>query len=204
MNYPLAKPIQEWIAAGRIDGIDFVEQFVHAYTRYSKNVNDGMMTLLDSHDTQRIINCADYDQQKVDMCFALLSTVPGSICFYYGSEIYLQGEDDPDNRRPMIWGEVASESNLKQLISLRNEYSAMGSSGDYAFLYYDNSTVMFKKYSQTETIYFLFNTQESQQVELPHEMKNKSYLNLMDQTRIELSETIMLENYSYYILLEKY
>lgn len=203
MNYPLAKPIQEWIAAGRIDGIDFVEQFVHAYTRYSKNVNDGMMTLLDSHDTQRIINCADYDQQKVDMCFALLSTVPGSICFYYGSEIYLQGEEDPDNRRPMIWGEVASESNLKQLISLRNEYSAMGSSGDYAFLYYDNSTVMFKKYSQTETIYFLFNTQESQQVELPHEMKNKSYLNLMDQTRIELSETIMLENYSYYILLEK-
>ena len=80
----------------------------------------------------------------------------------------------------------------------------MGSSGDYAFIYYDNSTVMFKKYSQTETIYFLFNTQESQQVELPHEMKNKSYLNLMDQTRIELSETIMLENYSYYILLEKY
>ena len=36
MNYPLAKPIQEWIAAERIDGMEFLEEFIHAYTRYPK------------------------------------------------------------------------------------------------------------------------------------------------------------------------
>lgn len=203
MNYPLAKPIQEWLAAGRINGIDFVEQFVQAYTRYPKNVNAAMMTLLDSHDTQRITSCAKNNQQKVDMCFALLATVPGSICFYYGSEIYLQGEEDPDNRRPMNWQENQAQSNLKSLINLRKEYPVFGSAGEYDFLYYDQSTVVFKKYSQVETIYFIFNTQNSKNVKLPAEMQKKSFVDLMDNTIIELSEELLVESFNYFILLEK-
>jgi len=131
MNYPLAKPIQEWLATERIDGIEFKEEFVHALMRYGENQNLGMMTLLDSYDTTRITSWASKNHQKTDMCFVMLITVPGSICFYYGSEIYMPGLEDPDNRRCMQWEDVITKTHLSQFIQLRKEYPEIGSHGKY-------------------------------------------------------------------------
>ena len=199
MNYPLAKPIQEWIATERISGQDFVEQFVNAYTRYPKNQNFGMMTLLDSHDTPRITTQAQGDPRKVDMCFALLATTPGSVCFYYGSEIYLAGEDDPDNRRCMDWEKPAT-SNLSQLTALRKQYPAFGFTGDYAFLLATDATVIFKKSTPEETLYFLFNTKGTNQISLPAEMQDTRFSDLIEQTAVQLDKTLQLAPYSYLIL----
>lgn len=199
MNYPLAKPIQEWIATERIDGHDFLEQFVHAYTRYPKNQNLGMMTLLDSHDTPRIMTSAQNDPRKVDMCFALLATTPGSICFYYGSEIYLQGEDDPDNRRCMD-REERPTSNLAQLTRLRKAHPTMGYAGDYDFLSVTANTIIFKKVSDNEILYFIFNTQGTNEVTLPTEMQDQTFNECIQQQIVTLNKHLIVEEYSYLIL----
>ena len=55
-------------------------------------------------------------------------TMPGSACIYYGTEIALEGGDDPDCRRPMPWhrieaGEFAGErKTCADLIALRRQY----------------------------------------------------------------------------------
>lgn len=202
MNYPLAKPIQEWLATERLNGYEFLEQFVHAYTRYPKNQNLGMMTLLDSHDTPRIITSAQNDYRKVDMCFALLATTPGSICFYYGSEIYLQGEDDPDNRRCMNW-EVTPTGNIAQLTQLRKKYPTIGYAGEYDFLSVTDYTIIFKKYSIDETIYFVFHTKGRETVDVPKEMQGQTFVELIHSQQIPLSEQFQLDEYSY-MILKKY
>ncbi|WP_207942375.1 cyclomaltodextrinase/maltogenic alpha-amylase/neopullulanase [Enterococcus sp. DIV2402] len=199
MNYPLAKPIQEWLATERLNGYEFLEQFVHAYTRYPKNQNLGMMTLLDSHDTPRIITSAQNDYRKVDMCFALLATTPGSICFYYGSEIYLQGEDDPDNRRCMNW-EVTPTSNIAKLTQLRKNYPTVGYAGEYDFLSVTDYTIIFKKCSIDETIYFVFHTKGRETVDVPKEMQGQTFVELIHSQLIPLSEQLQLDEYSYLIL----
>jgi len=199
MNYPLAKPIQEWVATERINGKDFVEQFVHAYTRYPKNQNFGMMTLLDSHDTPRITTNAGNDFRKVDMCFALLATTPGSVCYYYGSEIYHEGNDDPDNRRCMDW-QSTKQSNLKQLTALRKEYPVFSYAGDYDFLLTEENTVIFKKYSEDDVLYFIFNTQGNNEIEVPDEMKGGNFVDLISQETISIEQNIALKEYSYFIM----
>lgn len=56
---------------------------------------------------------------------AVLFTLPGSTCIYYGTEIAMEGGFDPDCRRCMPWDEIGSEENqekigqMKELIRLR-------------------------------------------------------------------------------------
>ena len=58
----------------------------------------------------------------------MLMTMPGSACIYYGTEIAMEGGDDPDCRRPMPWhkleaGEYRQElAEAKALIALRKAY----------------------------------------------------------------------------------
>ena len=59
---------------------------------------------------------------------AILMTMPGSACIYYGTEIALEGGNDPACRRPMPWGKIdtgernAQMADTRQLIALRNQY----------------------------------------------------------------------------------
>lgn len=202
MNYQLAKPIQEWIATDRINGKDFVEQFVNAYTRYTKKQNAGMMTLLDSHDTPRITTQAGGNHRKVDMCFALLASTPGSVCYYYGSEIYLEGHDDPDNRRCMTWDKTLPISNIKKLIELRKRYPGFGYAGAYEFLLTEEHAVIFKKTSKNEDIYFIFNTHGNNEIVLPNEMEGGQFTDLISGKTVSLRKIIEMKEFSYLILKE--
>ncbi|MFO7166555.1 MAG: alpha-amylase family glycosyl hydrolase [Chloroflexota bacterium] len=79
-----------------------------------------LMNILDSHDTQRILwsltpgahnrearefNAANLAIGKARLRLAALvqMTVPGAPTIYYGDEIALNGDDDPDDRRTFPW-----------------------------------------------------------------------------------------------------
>ena len=57
-------------------------------------------------------------------------TMPGSACIYYGTEIALEGGNDPDCRRPMPWQKIEEGKfgrtvrDVKALIDLRKGYPA--------------------------------------------------------------------------------
>jgi fibronectin type 3 domain-containing protein len=81
------------------------------------------MNLLTSHDTQRILwlltpgartreerefNAASLALGKLRLRLAALlqMTVPGAPAIYYGDEIALSGDDDPDDRRTFPWSDL--------------------------------------------------------------------------------------------------
>lgn len=64
-----------------------------------------------------------------NMAQALMMTLPGSPCIYYGSELGMSGGEDPENRAPMRWDLVDENSNetlawMKHLLRLRKQNRA--------------------------------------------------------------------------------
>lgn len=126
MNYPLMSGIHDFFIDKKMTKQDFEYTVNHCYTMYMQQCNNVLFNLLDSHDTERLMNRF----HNLDMFYqqlAVLFTMPGSPCIYYGTEIAMEGGHDPDCRRCMPWQELDSEENrrriaeMKKLISLRKQ-----------------------------------------------------------------------------------
>lgn len=106
MNYPLTYAINNFFLQKDSTKLDFEHGINRCYTMYMRQSNDALFNLLDSHDTQRLRRTAGSDA-----CFyqqlAILFTMAGSPCIYYGTEVLMDGADDPDCRRCMPWKQIA-------------------------------------------------------------------------------------------------
>ncbi len=107
MNYPLGESIKDFWIDKSLTNEDFEYTINRCYTGYMQQTNDVLFNLLDSHDTKRlrsdVKNLDEYFQQ-----LAVLFTMPGSPCIYYGTEIAMEGGHDPDCRRCMPWEDIES------------------------------------------------------------------------------------------------
>ncbi len=124
MNYPLTFGINEFWRSLRQNSSALEFDINHYYTMYMQQTNDVLFNLLDSHDTDRIFTRAgnpDIAYQQL----ALLFTMPGSPCIFYGTEIGMEGSFDPDCRRCMPWADIGAGKyderirDMKELIRLR-------------------------------------------------------------------------------------
>lgn len=124
MNYPLMSGIHDFFIDKKRTGKDFEYMINRCYTMYMQQCNNVLFNLLDSHDTERLMN-RFHDLDIFYQQLALLFTMPGSPCIYYGTEIAMEGGFDPDCRRCMPWEELDKEENqgrireIKKLIALR-------------------------------------------------------------------------------------
>ena len=126
MNYPLMSGIHDFFL-DKTMGKDAFEYMVNrCYTMYMQQNNNVLFNLLDSHDTERLMN-RFHDLDKFYQQLAVLFTLPGSPCIYYGTEIAMEGGFDPDCRRCMPWDEIGTDENrerisrMKTLIRLRKK-----------------------------------------------------------------------------------
>ncbi len=148
MNYPLGNSIKDFWVDKSLTNTDFEYTINRCFTMYMQQTNDVMLNLLDSHDTKRLRNiCKSLDEFFAQL--AILFTMPGSPCIYYGTEIALPGDFDPDNRRCMPWDDIeAGKYNdrieiVKTLIALRKQEPLL-KSRNFNFLddYADNPRVI--------------------------------------------------------------
>lgn len=127
MNYPLASGISDFWLYRDWKKEEFEYAINRCFTMYRQQINDVLFNLLDSHDTNRIMDKVR-DKDVFYQQLAVLYTMPGSPCIYYGTEIAMEGGYDPDCRRCMPWeeierGEYREEMELlKRLIHLRKQY----------------------------------------------------------------------------------
>ena len=126
MNYPFMESLHNFWLDNQTSR-ELMYSMNRCYTLYPKQVNDVIFNFLDTHDTMRApTRCANSDAFWQQLTF--LMTMPGSACIYYGTEIALEGGDDPDNRRPMPWDRIesgqcdAALADTKTLIELRKAY----------------------------------------------------------------------------------
>ncbi|MDW8298638.1 MAG: alpha-amylase family glycosyl hydrolase [Anaerolineae bacterium] len=111
--------------------------------------------LLSSHDTRRFLNIVHGDKALAKLGAVLLFTYLGVPSVYYGDEIGLAGENDPDNRRCMIWEESSWDSDLlahyKRLIALRRNASAL-CDGGFQHLYADSDLLAYQRQSEAQRL----------------------------------------------------
>lgn len=93
---------------------------------YADTVNQVAFNLLDSHDTKRILTAADNHKDKVKAAFTFMFLQKGTPCLYYGTEISMTGENDPECRKCMEWDEqkqdLATKAFFTDLISFRKKH----------------------------------------------------------------------------------
>lgn len=128
MNYPFTTAINKFLATKDSKKNEFMFQMNKAYSNYMKQNNDVLFNLLDSHDTTRLITRVNKNIDIFYQMLVILYTMQGSPCIYYGTEIALEGEGDPDCRRCMPWDDVHKcmdvYKKVQGLISIRKKYPA--------------------------------------------------------------------------------
>ena len=83
-NYPLADVINNVFLDKNLTKLDFEYKINYCYTRYKQQHNCAMLNMIDSHDTIRLINRSN-DIEVFIQELAILFTMPGSPCIYYGT-----------------------------------------------------------------------------------------------------------------------
>ncbi|GAD88517.1 maltodextrin glucosidase [Vibrio halioticoli NBRC 102217] len=115
---------------------------------------------LDSHDTARFITLLKGNEDKMRQAALFLMAYIGVPCLYYGTEVGLEGENDPDNRRCFPWERVESSQWVpffKQMLALRHQYKAL-QSGDLLFFESRDEQIAFARCYGEERLLAVFNT----------------------------------------------
>lgn len=146
MNYVFKEAILRYCLGGSPKA--FADKVMDLVENYPRHCMDRSLTLLDSHDTVRVINAlagvntvgwnkkmqrdyrlsaADYRRAKDKLYIAatLQYLLPGMPSIYYGDEVGMQGFADPINRRPYPWDNQNEEllSFYRTLGSIRAHYA---------------------------------------------------------------------------------
>ena len=125
---------------------------------------------LDRHDTARFLTLLNGDKEKMRLALGLLMTCVGTPCLYYGSEVGLEGGQDPDNRRCFPWELIEASEWLpiyQKWIGIRKQYKAL-QAGSLQWLYCDEQVMVFVRQWKEEAIVVAFNLDEYERnVNLP-------------------------------------
>jgi cyclomaltodextrinase len=158
-----------------IDAHEFANRIDYNLRLYRSDITCAQLNLLDSHDTPRFLSCAGGDKDSLKLAWMFMFSYPGAPCVYYGDEIGLDGEHDPDCRKSFPWEESKWDRNLlayvKELIGLRQQNPALRR-GDFRRLWSADGTYAFSRSLGEETFVVALNTSESpQQVQVTYEAK---------------------------------
>ena len=152
MNYPFKEAILSFVLYGGPKA--FASKVMRLYENYPIDVLNSSMTLVDSHDTVRVLNALSgldvrhttkeqrlemrltgdalaLAKKRVKIASLLQFTLPGVPSVYYGDEVGLQGYEDPMNRAPFPWGREDEDllAHYRFLGDLRKKYSGVLTGG---------------------------------------------------------------------------
>jgi len=132
MNYPFTNAVLDFFAYQTIDATAFANAIGSQLAAYSQQVTMAAFNLLDSHDTPRLLTLCEDNADAMKLAALFQLTYPGTPCIYYGDEVGMDGEGDPDCRKCMVWKPEEQNADLlqfyKEAIALRHQYAALRSS----------------------------------------------------------------------------
>lgn len=187
MNYPFMNFIIGFVKGG--SGTAFMQNVLRICENYPKEALDSLMNLLSTHDTERILtNLAgepslnrgrewqavqkmSEDEIKggarlLKMAAALLYTLPGVPCVYYGDEILTEGYRDPFNRKSFDWSRANEHNEMlnwyKTLGKIRNACPALDG-GEFLPVQWEKDFVSFLRVCDEGEIFVVVNPSENPQ-----------------------------------------
>lgn len=127
MNYAFTQQIEDHFLTGVIDAPELVARLSDQLMLYPDAANQAMLNMLDSHDTPRLLTVAKDNWAKAYQALAFTFVQTGAPCVYYGTEMGITGENDPDDRKPMDWDQLYGDTwqQVAALIHLRRAYAVL-------------------------------------------------------------------------------
>jgi neopullulanase len=145
---------------------------------------DELVTFFGNHDVPRLASAKGSSTGRVKMAFAMTLTLRGIPQLYYGDEIGMPGEGDPDNRRdfPGGWredkrnafseeGRTSEQQEIfayvRALLRLRREHSALNG-GKLWHLFSDDASYVFLRETEEERVLVVFhNSTQPRELRFP-------------------------------------
>ncbi len=163
MNYRFAMACMDYFACHRLDTKGFVQKINRVRMDYTQQVSEVLFNLIESHDTSRFLTLCGGDARKLMLAAIFQLTFQGAPCIYYGTEIGIEGGEDPDCRRTFPWEE--SDWNmevyryLRKLIHLRREYPALRR-GSFVWLENEEGILAYERRLENQVIMVMINNRE--------------------------------------------
>ena len=163
MNYPLRDCILDYLVYDRMDAEDFNISISRLSAIYQKT-KEFHLNLLDSHDTPRLFTLCRKDIQRFILSYSFLLTYVGAPMIFYGDEIGLSGENDPDCRKPMVWNKNKWNDDIfqfiKKLISFRKNHPSLYK-GNFEVISVFNGVFGYKREFDNDVVIILLNPRYS-------------------------------------------
>lgn len=125
MNYPFTGAVGDFWRDREMTARDFMHRLNFCRSLYPRQINEAIFSFLDTHDTARVReSCQNQDEMLQKL--AILLTMAGTPCLYYGTEIAMKGTHTPYNRSTMPWDEIDAgkfdrfKSKVGALVHVRN------------------------------------------------------------------------------------
>lgn len=165
INYAWRDLVIGFMAAGEIGLEDFVAGLQGLRQRHPEHINLGLFNLLGSHDTARFLSLARGDKRRLRLAALFQYTYPGVPVVYYGDEVGISGDKDPDCRRTMPWQPGEQDQELlafyRRLGRIRRDSPALWTGG-FAPIHQDGAagTWAYVREAEGERILTAFNSSE--------------------------------------------
>ena len=184
MNYPFTGATLAFAAGDRVrmdlveephyfpypalDGEGYAGKVQHLLQLYPWEIQLTQLNLVSSHDIARALSVVGEDEASMVLATILLLTFPGAPSIYYGDEVGLPGELDPDCRRTFPakkdWNQALLRLH-KELIALRHRHPALRT-GHYNILHAADQIYVFARTLDAETVVVAINAAEMTPVSL--------------------------------------
>ncbi len=187
MNYPFRNAVLDFLRGRSAE--QTAAQILTICENYPAPALNTLLNFVSTHDTERAITYLqdeplgshDRDWQsgrrlspgqfdegmcKLKMAYAMIFTLPGVPCVYYGDEIGMQGYRDPFNRGYFDWNSTENRLRpvLAQLAELRRTCDAF-TDGTFQLVKACGGLLHYRRVGKTETAEILINRTEHYLVE---------------------------------------
>jgi glycosidase len=126
MNYAFTEQIEAHFLTGKLSAPELTAALTDQLMLYRDQTDQAMLNMLDSHDTARLLTVAGGDENLALQALAFTFLQTGMPCLYYGTEMGMAGENDPDCRRPMDWAQLKGPiwQRVQALVTFRRAQAA--------------------------------------------------------------------------------
>jgi glycosidase len=162
MNYSLRNSIFDYFVFDTKDAEDFNYE-INLLRQVHGPAGSVQLNLLGSHDTPRLLTICKDDISRAILSIVFLFTYIGAPMIYYGDEIGMTGDNDPDCRRCMIWDEAKWENRLVDIYRIlsraRHEHSALRR-GDFFPLFIFNGVYAYLRRIDDDEVIVVLNPRD--------------------------------------------
>lgn len=157
----------------QLDAADFADWLARARAAIPFSQLKAQLNQLDSHDTRRLISMLNGQEDLYQAAIGFLMTYIGTPCLYYGDELALPGEDDPDCRRCFPWDRRQWPESVfaatRRWISQRKSLKAL-QNGALVTLYAVGDVLVFARVLETQQCLIAVNRGDAVELVCPDEL----------------------------------